>query len=187
MVVHLQPIVMVSTVRAGEGWMTIAYTEGPEVVSNSTVSKRKAESEEMISHDLKRRNIEARDISESQRLQDLATRILGGDVTVPISHFAISDFRWNVFEFVRRIPKGKVASYSDVARGIGKPRSQRAVGTIMATHCLSYIIPCHRVVKNDLSLGKFSSTQSKAEMLRAEGVKMEKGRIRERHRLARGK
>jgi hypothetical protein len=42
-------------------------------------------------------------------------------------------------------------------------------------------------VKSDLSPGKFTSTRSKAEMLRAEGIEMENGRIREKHRLALGK
>lgn len=179
--------VMVSTVKACKGWMTIAYTEGPEVVSNSTVSGTKEESELMIARDLKGRGIEARPEPGGPELQEIASRILGGDNTVPISRYGISDFRWRVFEFVRRIPRGRVASYSDVAKGIGKPRAQRAVGTIMANHCLSYIIPCHRVVKNDLSPGKFSSTQSKAGMLEAEGVTMENGRIKAKHRLAQGK
>ena len=185
--VNLQEMVMISTVRAGEGWMTIAYTEGSEVVSNSHVFKNKAESKEMVIRDLKGRNIEAQNEPESPQLQEIAARILSSDQTVPISRCMISDFRWKVLEFARRIPKGKVASYSDVAKGIGKPKAQRAVGTIMATHCLTYIIPCHRVVKNDLSPGKFSSTQSKVGMLKAEGIEVEKGRIRERHRLAQGK
>jgi O-6-methylguanine DNA methyltransferase len=186
-VVKLQARVMIATVRVGKGWMTIAYTEGPEVVSNSLVSKTQADSKVMVIRDLRGRNIEAHDELESPQLQEVAARILSGDPTVPISRCGISDFRWRAFEFVRRIPKGKVASYSDVARGIGKPKAQRAVGTAMATHCLTYIIPCHRVVKNDLSPGKFSSTQSKTEMLKAEGIGMEKGRIRERHRLVQGK
>jgi O-6-methylguanine DNA methyltransferase len=183
----MQKTVMISTVRADEGWMTIAYTEGPEVVSNSNVFKNKGESKEVVISDLKGRDIEAQNAPESTQLQEIAARILRGDQTVPISRCGISDFRWKVFEFVRRIPRGKVASYSDVAEGIGKPKAQRAVGTAMRTHCLTIIIPCHRVVKNDLSPGKFSSMQSKVEMLKAEGIEIEKGRIREKHRLAQGK
>ncbi len=185
--VVLQDKVMVSTVKVSDGWMTIAYTEGPEVVSNSHLSKNKAESKGMVMGDLKGRGIDAQSEPESPQLQVVAARIMKGDTSVPISRHKISEFRWNVFEFVRRIPHGKVASYSDVAEGIGKPNAQRAVGTVMRTHCLTYIIPCHRVVKNDLSPGKFTSTRSKAEMLRAEGIEMENGRIREKHRLARGK
>lgn len=183
----MQEKVMVSTVRAGDGWMTIAYTRGPKVVSNSLVCKSKEGSKEMVMGDLKGRNIEAQSEPGSPQLQGIAARILSGDQTVPISRFGISDFRWRVFEYVRRIPHGKVASYSDVAKGIGKPNSQRAVGTAMRTHCLTYIVPCHRVVKNDLSPGKFTSTRSKAEMLKAEGIEMVDGHIREKHRLAQGK
>lgn len=184
--VNLQAKVMISTVKAGKGWITIAYTDGPEVVSNSPISNSAEESERMIVEDLKTRHIEAIRKPDSQPLRELATRILRSDLKVPISRIGISGFRWNVFEYVRRIPKGKVASYSDVASAIGKPGAQRAVGTVMATHCLAYIIPCHRVVKNDLSPGRFSSPKSKVEMLKAEGVEMKGGRIREKHRLAQG-
>lgn len=179
--------VMVSNVRAGNGWMTIAYTDGPQVVSNSLVCRNKTESEQMVLGDLTGRKMSARKEPDSQQLRDIASRILDCDPSVPISRYGVSDFRWRVFEFVRRIPRGKVASYSDVAKGIGEPGAQRAVGTIMKTHCLTYIIPCHRVVKNDLSPGKFTSTRSKVEMLEAEGIGIEGGRIREKHRLAQGK
>lgn len=176
----------ISTVRAGKGWMTIAYTDGPAVVSNSPVTSSMKESESIIIRDLQDRSIKARKVPEDPSLRELGARILRGDPKVPISRLGISGFRHDVFEYVRRIPKGKVASYSDVARAIGKPGAQRAVGTVMATHCLAYIIPCHRVVKNDLSPGRFSSKESKAEMLKAEGIGFEGGRIRERHRLVRG-
>lgn len=166
--------------------MTIAYTEGPSVVSNSPVTRSREESEDIILRDLSARHIEAEKIPGGPLLQKLGARILNGDRGVPISKRYISDFRWDVLECVRRIPKGKVASYSDVARAAGKPGAQRAVGTVMATHCLAYIIPCHRVVKNDLSPGRFSSTESKEEMLRAEGIEIEGGRIREKHRLVQG-
>ncbi len=179
--------VMVSTVRAGKGWIAIAYTRGPEVVSDSTISRDAGEAEKMVSEDLRARHIDFSVVPGDDSLEALASRIIEGDSSVPISHRGISAFKHDVFEFVRRIPKGKVASYSDVARGIGRPRAMRAVGTTMATHCLSYIIPCHRVVKNDLSPGGFSSTRSKAEMLREEGVEFEGDRVREKHRLARGK
>jgi O-6-methylguanine DNA methyltransferase len=177
---------MLSTVRVGRDWMTIAYTDGPAVVSNSPVCESPDESERLILQNLKARHIEAISQPGGSSLEKLAARIVEGDPEVPISHKGISDFKLSVFEFVRRIPKGKVASYSDVAKGIGKPDAQRAVGSIMATHCLTYIIPCHRVVRNDLSPGKFSSTKNKAEMLMAEGVEMEGGRIKEKHRLVQG-
>jgi O-6-methylguanine DNA methyltransferase len=177
---------MISTIRVDKGWMTIAYMDGPEVVSNSPVFDSAEESEGMIVEDLKTRHIEAIRKPDSQPLRELAARILRFDPKVPISRRGISGFRWNVLEYVRRIPKGKVASYSDVANAIGKPGAQRAVGTVMARHCLAYIIPCHRVVKNDLSPGRFSSSESKVEMLKAEGIGMDGGRIREKHRLAQG-
>ena len=49
---------------------------------------------------------------------------------------------------VRRIPRGRVATYGDVAALAGRPRAWRAVGTIMRT-CRSPTVPCHRVVGSD--------------------------------------
>lgn len=176
--------VMISTVRVGGGWMTIAYSNALEVVSNSHVASTAGQSLQAVVADLKARRIKAVEGPAGPAVRQLAAQILEGDASVKISRVGSTVFRWDVLQFVRGIPRGRVASYSDVARGVGKPGAQRAVGTIMATHCLAYIIPCHRVVRNDLSPGGFSSTRSKVEMLIEEGVGVEGGRIRERHRLA---
>ncbi len=179
---------MISTVKAGDGWLSVAYTKGPAIVAVSSVSKSADGARKMVLGDLRSRQIEVIPGGDDQAIARLAPRILDGDPTVPISHTGSTPFRLAVYEFVRRIPKGKVASYSDVARGIRKPRAQRAVGTTMATHCLTYIVPCHRVVKNDLSPGRFGSDpKMKVVMLESEGVEFADGRVRERHRLAQDK
>jgi len=66
-------------------------------------------------------------------------------------------FQQIVLEQCRNIPYGKTASYADLACASGKPGAARAVGTTMAGNPLPLVIPCHRVVRTDGSLGGFSS------------------------------
>jgi O-6-methylguanine DNA methyltransferase len=74
-----------------------------------------------------------------------------------------------VLHVVRRIPRGRVATYGDVATMAGRPRAWRAVGTIMRT-CRSPSVPCHRVVAAGGRLGGYSDPLRKRRLLQDEGV-----------------
>lgn len=79
-----------------------------------------------------------------------------------------------VYDTVSKIPRGKVASYFEVARAAGSSGASRAVGTAMAKNEHFDRVPCHRVVRADGSIGKFSRTDfTKKELLQKEGVKFE--------------
>lgn len=64
-------------------------------------------------------------------------------------------FQRQVWEKLRSIPYGQTASYGDVAKALGKPGAVRAVGRACATNPVALIIPCHRVVREDQSLGGY--------------------------------
>jgi AraC family transcriptional regulator of adaptative response/methylated-DNA-[protein]-cysteine methyltransferase len=64
-------------------------------------------------------------------------------------------FQRRVWQELRRIPAGATASYGEVARRIGKPRSARAVARACATNPLPLAVPCHRVVRCDGKLGGY--------------------------------
>jgi len=64
-------------------------------------------------------------------------------------------FQRQVWEKLRAIPYGKTLSYSDVAKALGKPGAVRAVGRACATNPVALVIPCHRVVREDESLGGY--------------------------------
>lgn len=64
-------------------------------------------------------------------------------------------FQRQVWEKLRAIPYGKTVSYGDVARALGKPGAVRAVGRACATNPVALVIPCHRVVREDQSLGGY--------------------------------
>ena len=61
-------------------------------------------------------------------------------------------FQLVVWQQMLEIPYGQVASYRDIAVGIGKPAAARAVGTACGRNPVSLIVPCHRVIGNDGSL-----------------------------------
>ena len=93
------------------------------------------------------------------------------------SEEGMGDFSDRVFEVVRRIPRGKVATYGQVGRLIGAPRSARYVGYALRANpepgAEVNSIPCHRVVFKDGGLCKgfaFGGPEVQREMLEAEGV-----------------
>jgi len=67
-----------------------------------------------------------------------------------------TDFQRRVWEAVRQIPYGQVRSYKWVASKIGNPKAARAVGTAISRNPVVLIIPCHRVIRSNGSLGKYS-------------------------------
>ena len=80
-------------------------------------------------------------------------------------------FREKVLAVVRKIPKGKVMTYKQVAAKAGNSRAARAVGAVMRTN-YDLKIPCHRVIRSDGSLGSYNrgGTVRKREILKREGA-----------------
>jgi AraC family transcriptional regulator of adaptative response/methylated-DNA-[protein]-cysteine methyltransferase len=64
-------------------------------------------------------------------------------------------FQWRVWRALTRIPRGETRSYSDIARAIGRPSAVRAVARACATNPVALIIPCHRVIRTDGSMGGY--------------------------------
>jgi O-6-methylguanine DNA methyltransferase len=89
-----------------------------------------------------------------------------------------SAFAARVLAAVRRIPRGRVATYGDVAAAAGKPRAWRAVGNIMRD-CRRADVPCHRVVGAGGRLGGYGGHIGlKRSLLLAEGIPVSGSRIR---------
>ncbi len=68
-----------------------------------------------------------------------------------------TSFQKQVWKELRRIPFGVTVSYGDVARRIRKAKASRAVGTANGRNPVCIIVPCHRVIASDGSLGGYSS------------------------------
>jgi len=67
-----------------------------------------------------------------------------------------TDFQQRVWAALRAIPYGRTATYRELAAGIGQPTASRAVGTANAKNPVSIIVPCHRVVAADGTLGGYA-------------------------------
>lgn len=88
-----------------------------------------------------------------------------------------SNFSERVWELTRRIPKGRVTTYSGIARALNT-RAYRAVGQALKRNPHAPGIPCHRVIRADGLPGGYSrGAGKKAELLESEGVEIRNGRI----------
>lgn len=64
-------------------------------------------------------------------------------------------FQKKVWQALRAIPHGQTRSYREIARQVGKPRAARAVGNACAANPVGILVPCHRVLASDGSLGGY--------------------------------
>jgi len=91
---------------------------------------------------------------------------------------SLTEFKNKVYQAARKIPQGKVTTYSEIARAIGKPKAARAVGNAMHENPFAPQVPCHRVVKSNGQVGGFASgAKRKIELLKKEGVSIENGKV----------
>jgi O-6-methylguanine DNA methyltransferase len=87
-------------------------------------------------------------------------------------------FRARVLAAVRRIPRGRVATYGDIAELAGAPGAARAVGNVMRG-CSDPSVPCHRVIAAAGGIGGFGGyLERKRQLLRAEGLHVTLSRVR---------
>ncbi|MGY9058690.1 MAG: methylated-DNA--[protein]-cysteine S-methyltransferase [Candidatus Puniceispirillales bacterium] len=86
-------------------------------------------------------------------------------------------FQIKVWNAIAKIPKGKVRTYKQLAKLIGKPKAARAVANACGQNPHPITIPCHRVIRSNGELGGYSGkggTQQKKELLKKEGVVSDK-------------
>jgi len=81
-----------------------------------------------------------------------------------------TEFQIKVWQALHQIPHGELRSYSEIADFIDQPSASRAVGTAIGKNPIGLFIPCHRVIRNDGSLGGYRwGLESKQKLLTAEG------------------
>ena len=88
------------------------------------------------------------------------------------------NFTKKVWAVCSCIPKGKVSTYSQIAKALGKPKAARAVGNALNKSPGMPKVTCHRVIKSDGSIGGFAfGAKKKIQMLKKEGVEISKSGI----------
>ena len=88
-----------------------------------------------------------------------------------------TDFQKMVWKEIKRIPKGEIITYKELAIKIGKPKAYRAVANACAKNPLLETIPCHRVIRSDGKMGGYmgkKGIERKKRLLKKEGIKCSK-------------
>jgi O-6-methylguanine DNA methyltransferase len=108
------------------------------------------------------------------RLASAIGRRLAGDrsVRIDLDLRGHTDFERDVWRKALEIPRGEVRPYGWIAAEIGRPKAVRAVGTALGHNPVPLIVPCHRVVRSDGTIGQYSlgGPGNKRTILTAEGL-----------------
>ena len=90
------------------------------------------------------------------------------DLDVDLS--VLSEFERSVLQTAQKIPYGEVIPYAELARRIQKPKASRAVGNALGHNPVAIVVPCHRIVRSDGSLGGYTGgVEYKRRLLAIEG------------------
>ena len=95
-----------------------------------------------------------RDDFLAPRLRAVAERLAGGDAEVPVDLLG-TGFQQRVWDALMKIPAGETVSYAGLAQSLGAPRAARAVASACAHNRIAVVVPCHRVIRGDGSLGGY--------------------------------
>ena len=95
-----------------------------------------------------------RDEFLAPRLRAVAEALAGRQAQVPVDLIGTA-FQKKVWDALMKIPHGQTRSYTQIAEEIGHPRSMRAVANACANNHVAIVVPCHRVVRGDGSLGGY--------------------------------
>jgi len=124
---------------------------------------------------------ESTDSAISDLCEDIAGFLNGEDVAFDLGLMDLdgcSPFQRGVILAEYGVPRGYVTTYGRLARHLGVPRASRAAGRALATNPFPIVIPCHRAVRSDGSLGGYQGgVEMKARLLEMEGVQVERGRV----------
>lgn len=102
---------------------------------------------------------------DNDKAQNIIQQAFAGNLPSTL-YVCGTPFQTEVWRMLVRIQRGQVISYSQLAQWIGKPTAVRAVANAVAANPVGYIIPCHRIVRNNGSVGKFAwGSQLKATLI----------------------
>jgi methylated-DNA-[protein]-cysteine S-methyltransferase len=131
------------------------------------------EGELLLQHELPRAVVAER--GSGHELADRFRRWFAGGadefLDVALDLEGATEFELALTESLRRVPRGDVVTYAELAALAGRPRAQRAAGTFCARNRFSLVVPCHRVVGAD-GIGSYGSlgVEYKRRLLELEGV-----------------
>lgn len=91
----------------------------------------------------------------------------------PVLNLIGTDFQISVWRALQQIPKSETTTYAKIAKLIGRPKAVRAVGSAIGANPISFLIPCHRVIRTDGKIGGYRwGLERKKSMLENENIKL---------------
>ncbi len=158
--------------RSPWGWMGLAESsKGIQAIVLPKRSKRAVELDlgSQSNGPVQQEESARLETARRQLLDYLAGRRNTFDVPLDLSHG--TSFQRHVWRTLQRVPYGKLRSYQWIAARVGGRHYARAVGNAVGANPIPIVIPCHRIVAHDASLGGFSGELSmKRKLLALEGT-----------------
>jgi AraC family transcriptional regulator of adaptative response/methylated-DNA-[protein]-cysteine methyltransferase len=163
--------------RGGEGvtinWAVVETTLGPMLVAASEKGVCRLSFNEGVG-ELSRRFPNAALVEGGATFEALLQRVVGAverpgtGVDIPLDVQGTA-FQQRVWQELRRIPPGETRTYSEIAAAAGRPSAVRAAGSANGANNVAVLIPCHRVIRSDGSLGGYAyGLEIKRELLARE-------------------
>jgi AraC family transcriptional regulator of adaptative response/methylated-DNA-[protein]-cysteine methyltransferase len=164
--------------------MTIRFTTGQSAlgcvlvaatdrgVCTVTIRESAEGAEDSLRTHFPKAEISRGDAELRSALDTVLARIAGRELdTSPPLDLQGTDFQREVWNQLLAIPAGKTRTYLDVAQAINRPKATRAVAQACGANPVAVVVPCHRVVMSDGSIGGYSGLPGvKRALLSAEGV-----------------
>ena len=160
--------------KTSSGWVGTAYSEKGLTANTVPVTSKIAAEEKLLEY------LELEKSPEIKKDDPLAETIQQmwagkkGKKKATFDFSAFSEKQIMVLKQVEKIAPGKALSYGQVAEELGLGKAARFVGNCMSTNRFPLLIPCHRVIKSDGSLGKYGAgagVSDKKRLLKEEGWK----------------
>lgn len=170
--------------NGGEGvtirWATVETTLGPMLVAATDKGVCRLSFNEGAD-ELARRFPKAEIVEGGEAFADLLAQVIDAverpgmarDIPIDVQGTAFQEAVWHELQ---RIPAGETRTYAQIAAAIGKPGAVRAAGSANGANGVAVLIPCHRVIRADGSIGGYAYGEAiKRELLRREGATETRG------------
>ncbi|MEL7010651.1 MAG: methylated-DNA--[protein]-cysteine S-methyltransferase [Cyanobacteria bacterium J06588_4] len=143
-----------STAKCVLGNLLIATTE--QGICAVKLGDRSVELTETLKQEFFGANLIQDDNQHRDWIEQILQTIAGqtADLDLPLDIRGTA-FQQQVWQALRLIPRGETRNYAEIARAIDKPQATRAVGSACGANPVAVIIPCHRVLRSDGSLGGY--------------------------------
>ena len=153
------------------GYCAIIFTKNPFILKKILLPKKNMET---IKEKILSESFSIKDSTEAKKIASAIKNYFDNKIRIQINWNILdlnnlTDFYKKVLLQTTLIPFSQVCSYKDIAREINNPKASRAVGNALAKNPFPIIIPCHRVIKSDGSVGKFGGgSELKKKMINLE-------------------